>query len=205
MRLSEITKEQIELLSDEQITEIVFGDTCDDGSSADVALLLGASLPTCKKRAEEAARLYHGKRAKYIIPTGGVEWERDGEMISEARFMERILLDRGVPAEAIILENTSTTTKENMVCATFEIVHRLKIENVKSVLVVTSASHLRRSLALAKLFLPRSVEIFGCPAKDIEDCRDNWAKSENMREKVKRAVYLMKGLVDNGLIDDIEY
>ena len=205
MRLSQITKEEIEKLSDAELEQIVYGDTSDDGSSADVAILLGASLPTCAERAMTAAKLYLDKRIKYIIPTGGVEWELGGTTVSEARFMERILLDAGVPADAIILENTSTTTKENMVCATFEIVHRLKIENVKSVLVVTSASHLRRSLALAKLFLPRSLKIFGCPAISENDSRENWTATEKMRDKVRREAELIKGLISNGLIDDIEY
>ena len=58
MKLSQITKEQINELSDSELFEIVFGGTGDDGSCADVALLLGTRPSIAKERAEAAAALY---------------------------------------------------------------------------------------------------------------------------------------------------
>lgn len=205
MKLSEITKEQLETLTEQELTRIVYDGISDDGSCADVALLLGTYPTYSGERAEMAAQLYLAKRVKYIIPSGGVEWEIDGQKVSEACYMEKILLERGISPDAILLENAATTTKENMIYGTLEFNRRLNIRNVRSVMIVTSAVHMRRSLALAKLYLPRSVEIVGCPAKNPCDNPENWTKDEKVSENVRRETRLMKGLVDDLLIDDIEY
>ena len=122
MKLSQITTEQIKLLSDEQLNSIVFGgegaDNVTDGGCADVALLLGTRPDIAKERAEAAAELYLGGRVRHIIPTGGVEWETDGRTVSEARYMADILCSLGVPEDAITLEEEARTTKENMIFGT---------------------------------------------------------------------------------------
>ena len=196
MKLSQITAEQIKNLSDSELFEIVFGGTCDDGSCADVALLLGTRPSIAKERAEAAAALYLAGRVKYIIPTGGVTWDIDGKKISEARFMADVMLSIGVPEEAIILEEEATTTKENMIFGTLQINRRLKIQFTKSCMIVTSASHLRRSLALAKLYRPRSIKISGAPAGSAK---------ATPRETLVRETELLHGLIGYRLIDDIEY
>ena len=53
--------------------------------------------------------------------------------------------------------------------------------------------------------MPRSLKIFGCPAISENDSRENWTATEKMRDKVRREAELIKGLISNGLIDDIEY
>ena len=196
MKLSQITKEQINELSDSELFEIVFGGTGDDGSCADVALLLGTRPSIAKERAEAAAALYFAGRVKHIIPTGGVAWDVDGKKIGEAAYMADVMRSLGVPKEVIILEEEATTTKENMIFGTLQINRRLKIQFTKSCMIVTSASHLRRSLALAKLYLPRSIKISGSPAGSAK---------ETPRETLVRETELLHGLIGYGLIDDIEY
>ena len=164
MKLSQITTEQIKQLSDEQLHSIVFGgegaNNVMDVGCADVALLLGTRPDIAKERAE----LYLGGRVRHIIPTGGVEWETDGRTVSEARYMADILCSLGVPEDAITLEEEARTTKENMIFGTFQINRRLRLQHTKTCMIVTSASHLRRSLALAGLLLPRSMTISGFAA-----------------------------------------
>lgn len=201
MKLSETPENRLAHLTDEQTEEIVFGRAYDDLPFADVALLLGTRPDISVIRAEAAAKLYLSGRVPYIIPTGGVKWEKDGKKTSEARFMADVLLARGVPEDAIILEEEALTTKENMIFGTLKINRCLKIQNTKSCIIITSASHLRRSLALAKLYLPRSIKISGCPA----DSYEGWRTDSEKRGFVLREVALLKGLIDNGLIDDIEY
>ena len=195
MWLSKTTNEDINLLTNEQITEIVFGNTGDGGECADVALLLGSRPAYAKERAEAAAKLYLAGRVKHIIPSGGVLWDVDGKKVSEARFMADVMLSMGVPEDAIILEEEATTTKENMIFGTLQINRHLKIQFTKSCMIVTSASHLRRSLALAKLYLPRSIKIYGCPATN----------ERTVTDAARREIPLLKGLIGYGLIDDIEY
>jgi uncharacterized SAM-binding protein YcdF (DUF218 family) len=59
--------------------------------------------------------------------------------------MRSALIDFGVPGSAIVLENASRTTRENMRNS------RLLLDSlgIKTVLLVTSALHMRRALAEA--------------------------------------------------------
>ena len=204
MKFSKATIEECLRLSPEKITKVVFGDVCDNGESADVALLLGTAPETALERAEEAALLYLEGRVKYIVPSGGVEWDVNGEKKSEAYFMRDILLSRGVPEEAIIMENEATTTKENMIYGTLQINRHLKLKNVKSVCIVTSAIHLHRSIALAELLLPRSFKIVGVPARNSKITRENWFLDKIKTDAMLREGYLIKGLTEAGLMKDIE-
>ncbi len=182
-------------LTDEQKSRIVFSAVEDDGLCYDAALVLGGRL--CEERADAAAALYHAGRAKYLMPTGGVEWERDGEMVSEAHYLARLLLARGVPEEAILLENEARTTKENMIYCTLQLQRRLRIENVKRVCVVTSDWHLRRSVELARLLLPRTVAVSGFAAHGSD--------AALRAHYIDRELPLLKKLVDDGLIGEILY
>ena len=204
MKLSEIKKEEIELLSDEQMAEILYGVSRDDGACADVALVLGGNPNHCGERAYKAAELWHAGRIKTLIPSGGVEWDFEGKRISEAQYLAGILRAEGVPEDAILVEDRATTTKENMLYGTILFNKTFKIQNVKSVMIVTSASHLRRSMGLGTLFLPRSVKVVGCPATVPTDPLAVLA-TEHGKYWALRELPLWKSLVDNGLIDEIEF
>ena len=202
MKLSQ-TKD-LSALTLEQMDAIIFSDCYDDGKSADVALVLGTRPENCVERAEKAAEVYSAGRVKYVIPSGGVEWDYDGGRISEANFMKGILVGRGVPESAIILENEATTTKENMLFGAVQINRALRFENVKSVCIVTCAIHMKRSKALAKWLLPRGLELSFAPSGTPEE-KGDWRECEQAVRQVKNEISLMKGLIDRGMIDDIEF
>ena len=205
MKLSHCTSEMIAAMSVEDVATIAYGGCRDDGESADVALLLGSSPINCLERAECAAALYRCGRVRAIIPSGGVEWEVDGEAVSEAMLMTRILMENGVPEEAIIVESEAQNTAENMIYGSLQITRRVGIQNIKSVCVVTSASHLRRSMELARLFMPRWIRLSGCPANVPCDIPTALQGDERLLRLARLEVTLLKGLIDFGLIGDIEY
>ncbi|MBQ8836394.1 MAG: YdcF family protein [Clostridia bacterium] len=199
MKISHVTEEQLLSMTPEQKWELVCGKIRDEGKSADFALLLGSKPSYSAARARSAAKLYNDGRVKYIVPSGGVKWESDGESLTEAEFMKRILVSNGVPEEAIIMENEATTTKENMICGTLQINRKNRFAD-KNVMIVTSVNHMQRSLALAKTFLPNMVNISYYPSQpDIpyETCMAD-------PSSLDRAIHLTKGLVDNGIIEDFE-
>ncbi len=179
----------------------ICGDIVDDGMSAPVALLLGGNPNNAIPRAKAAAELYHSGRVSFIVPSGGVKWDVEGEMISESHYMKRILMEAGVPEEAIILENQATTTKENMIFGTLQINRKLKFEKVDHVIIVTSRSHMKRSIALAKAFLPRKVTVSAYPA-DHEATIAGLTASTG--QWIAKELDLIKGLVDSGLVEDME-
>ncbi len=87
------------------------------------------------------AQLYHAGRAPLIILSGG----RNPQLhtISEAAAMQQLLLDLGVPASAILLEERSRNTQQNAQFST----ELLRQRGIQTVLLVTSAFHMTRALA----------------------------------------------------------
>ena len=204
MKFSQMSLEELYSLSPEKKTDIIFGKRRNDDRVAEAALVLGGMPERCGVRADAAAQLYLEGKVKYLIPTGGVEWDFGGRLISEARYLTERMLEKGVPEKAILVEDDARTTAENMILASLCIARNLKLKNTKSVYVVTSEWHLERSLALAKCLLPRSVEILEYAAQEPEILREDWFLSEKGIERIDKEIRLLKGLVDNGLVDDIE-
>lgn len=96
-------------------------------------------------RAHHAASLWHEGIAPRIIVAGGV-WPSMPPKPAEAIWIQQLLLQLGVPQDAIVLETKSTTTREN-------------VRNVAQIMrangwqgrlaLVTSASHMPRAYANA--------------------------------------------------------
>ena len=203
MKITEAKKETLMALSPREKYDFVCGDIRDDGMSAPVALLLGGNPNNVRNRALAAAELYRAGRVPYIIPSGGVKWDIDGEMISESHFMKRILMENGVPEEAIILENQATTTVENMIFGTLQIYRKLKFKNAPHVIIVTSEAHMKRSMALANAIMPRALTFSAYPAFHNAPT-DEWFESEANLKALDTEVRLLKDLADSGFIEDFE-
>lgn len=205
MKLSQIDVEQIPNLSVEQKTAIVYGGFTDDGGEMDGAILLGSRPTHMTDRAKAGVKLYGEDRIKYFVPCGGVAWDVDGQQLTEAEFMAKVLMEGGVPEDMIVLDNESRTTKENMMCSTLQLSRKLGLPNMRRVLIVTSPSHVRRSVALAKLLMPRHTQIFGYPAASDFDGPDKWMKEDFMVERLEREIVLLRSCITGGLMDDIEF
>ena len=205
MKVSQIPTDALSGLSNEEKTRIVFDVEPDARDPAVAALLLGGSPVVMDSRARAAAELYRKGLVPLVIPTGGVRHGDGGTGPTEAEYMAGILRESGVPDEAIRLENEATTTRENMIFGEMVIEHAAHPRGAFAVYVVTSAFHLRRSLALARLYLPRTARILGCAAAHPGGGPDEWARSEYYTGRVHTELGLLKGLVDNGEMDDIEF
>jgi uncharacterized SAM-binding protein YcdF (DUF218 family) len=101
-------------------------------------------LKSTTDRVWYAARLFHAGKAPLVLLSGGGDPKR--QAYSEARAMAVFLQDLGVPAQAIALEETSRNTREN---AAFSAA-LLKARGIEHILLVTSALHMHRALALFK-------------------------------------------------------
>ncbi len=100
--------------------------------------------PDLRKAADRiwyGAKLYHAGKAPLIILSGGSDPQL--HTISEAAAMQQLLLDLGVPASAILLEERSRNTQQN---AQFS-AELLRQRGIQTLLLVTSVSHMARSLA----------------------------------------------------------
>ncbi|MDX1626760.1 MAG: YdcF family protein [Wenzhouxiangellaceae bacterium] len=122
--------------------------------NADAIVVLGGGLnppdsrsplPDLGRAADRywhAARLWHAGKAPEIVVSGGALPWRDARG-SEAEAAVRFLGDLGVPPGRILLEPDSLDTREN--AAATEAV--LRTRGARSILLVTSALHMRRALA----------------------------------------------------------
>ena len=91
----------------------------DHVTDADTLIVLGAGLnrngnPTAAQRyrTARAAVLWHEGHAPNVICTGGTPWYASR---SEADACKELLLEAGVPEDAILLENRSRSTQENAI------------------------------------------------------------------------------------------
>jgi uncharacterized SAM-binding protein YcdF (DUF218 family) len=91
------------------------------------------------------ANLYRaGKAPKIIVSGARIAWKGDGNPESED--LTKLLVRMGVPEADIIPESYSLNTRENAV----NVQKILKAQNFKSILLVTSAMHMPRSIAIFK-------------------------------------------------------
>ncbi|MBE9060921.1 YdcF family protein [cf. Phormidesmis sp. LEGE 11477] len=103
-----------------------------------------------------AARLYNqGHAPKLILSGGRVQW-RGGSDESEADDMKALAMAMNVPAADIILEETSLNTRQNAV----NVKEILAAQSIESVLLVTSAVHMPRSVAI---FQKLDIEVIPAP------------------------------------------
>jgi uncharacterized SAM-binding protein YcdF (DUF218 family) len=129
--------------------------TVADTPTADVAILLGGAVsPAAPPRATpefneagdrviHAARLHKaGKVARILVTGGNIPWVAGGP--PEAELIRDYLIEFGVPADAIELAGGSRNTHENAL----EIAGLWKSGRYASALLVTSAAHMPRALAV---------------------------------------------------------
>lgn len=200
--MSELTPEVVQRLTPEQKWEICCSGIRDEGESAETALLLGSRPDRAVERALAAAELYRQGRVRTIIPTGGPKWEYRGELLSEAEIMSLVLRKNGVPDEAIVPENEARTTAENMICGTLQMLrHYHRIPD--SVIIVTSVTHMKRSMALAKALLPRKIRASMYPSYPAMD-RDEWLRLEDSRTHLDDSIRYHRELIENGDTEDFE-
>lgn len=121
----------------------------DEAHPADAIVVLGAAqyngVPSqvFRARLDTAYDLYQQGLAPLIVVTGGRIY---GDQYTEAESGRTYLVDRGVPADVILMENISHNTS-----ASFEGVEKLlKPRGVQSLLIVSDGFHLYRSKMLAR-------------------------------------------------------
>jgi uncharacterized SAM-binding protein YcdF (DUF218 family) len=149
-----------------------------DLPAADVIVVLGggtepglfprpmAEVNSAGDRVLYAARLYHNGKAPHLLLSGGYDSILETRPASPALEMSQILELTGVPPEALWLEEKSTNTYENaLYCAQI-----LQEKGINRIILVTSALHMPRALAL---FEHQGLEVIPAPA-DFAITQQEW-------------------------------
>lgn len=119
-------------------------------------IILGAGLfgdkvpPLLAQRLNKGLAIYEKfNRKPIIIVSGG---QGDDELISEAEAMARYLIDKGVPADSILLENKSRTTFENLTFSK-QLMRAQGLEQDRVLLVTNSFHALRAGIYMKQVGL----------------------------------------------------
>ena len=200
MLVSRITEEDLTI---ELVDRLLFQGLEDTGEAADCILVLGSSK-AAKYRVPVAVDAYHAGRAGKIMLCGGAVREFPDGTCSEAEQMRKAALELGVAEKDIILENASQNTVENMRFALVELQRAFLLDQVRRVLLVTTAYHMRRSLAIARQLFPEQIAVIPCPANDTNTRRGNWMNTPAGIERAKGEAMNLVRCVRNGVIPDFE-
>ena len=160
----------------EEMTNFIFLE--DEPKISDVIFVPGSEEGGLAKT---AARLYLEGYAPLLVPSGKyAKWTGHsivGEFETESDYFAKLMMDEGVPKEAILKEREATYTYQNAI-NTRKLLDERGIQ-VKRAILCCQAYHARRSKLYYQVLFP-DTEILVCPTVTKDITRDNWFKS---REK----------------------
>lgn len=200
MLVSKITKRD---LTPELVDRLLFQGLEDSGETGDCILVLG-SIKAAQYRVPVAVSAYNAGRAGKIMLCGGAVRDFPDGTCTEAMHMRKAALELGVAEEDIIVENASRNTVENLRFGLAELQRAFRSNPVRRVLLVTTAYHMRRSLAIARHVFPEDISVIPCPADDTSTRRDNWMASPvGIARATGEAMNIVRH-VTGGMIPDFE-
>jgi uncharacterized SAM-binding protein YcdF (DUF218 family) len=135
----------------------------EEAQPADVILVLGAAeyrgrpSPVLRARLDHALELYDRKLAPRILTTGGPGGD---PVFTEGGVGRSYLTGRGVPGDAIIVENEGESTVQSTAMAG-EIMRRMGLH---SVIVVSDGYHIYR---VKRMLQSRGLNVYGSPRKEL--------------------------------------
>lgn len=134
----------------------------DDARHSDAIIVLGAAVwpggrssPSLAARMQHAIALYRAGYASHLILSGGV----GGNRPSEAEVMRRLATGSGVPEDALILDDTSHSTEENLAHAKA----LMDARGWRTALIVSAPYHLLRAETIAR---DLGMEVYGSPSSE---------------------------------------
>lgn len=156
---------------------------------SDCLIVLGAKLnpdgslkPTLQLRCDEAYNAWRKGIARRIIVCGG---QMNGEPRPHSEAMRDYLLEKGVPADSILVENRSQNTVQNLQNARLIMEHR----GFRRAALVTSDYHMTRALWIAHA---EGMLVCGIPAPTPCNLRAHLRTRK--RETVSWFLYFIHGV-----------
>ena len=198
-----VSKIRKEALTNDVIDRLLFEGLNDNGANVDCIIVLG-SIKAAKYRVPVAAEAFFSGRSEKILLCGGKIRSFSGESMAEANNMYQKALELGIPGSSIIIEKSSQNTIENILCSLLELQRSMWLNKVKSVLLVTTTYHMRRSLHIARYLFPSHISVYPCPADDTRTKKDNWMNTPEGIDRTKKEALNIIQCVNNGVFPDFE-
>ncbi|MBN1641522.1 MAG: YdcF family protein [Anaerolineae bacterium] len=164
---------------------------------ADLAFVFGTRHPD---PARIAAGLYRRGVVRYVILTGGYN-AIDGRCESLSHL--QILLDQGVPGEAVIVEQESANTLENVTCARRAIEAQIGTGAIAAVVAVAKWYHSRRALMTLRRHFPAGARYYAVTYEPPGFPRTGWERDPEVARRVRREVEAISRYLAAGHIAEI--
>jgi uncharacterized SAM-binding protein YcdF (DUF218 family) len=187
-------------MTDQEINGLLF--VGDGPEPADVALVFGSIEPdeACQ-RVRHAAGLYRSGLVPRLLVSGG--GSHRGDTATEAGFMFQIACELGVPREAILVEDHSRNTFENVANSVAMLRELDLLDATRTVLLVSCPWHMRRVSLIARAEFPTHVRMRCCP--HTESCAaGSWVASWKCRERVVGEAQLLTSFFETGILPSPE-
>jgi uncharacterized SAM-binding protein YcdF (DUF218 family) len=170
--------------------EIVRQGSRDEARPADAIVVLGAAqyngVPSAvfAARLDHAVKLYKEGIARVFVVTGG---KLPGDNFTEAQTARTYAIDHGVPASAIVGEDTGRDTLESLE----NVGALLRAKGLTSVVFVSDRTHMLRVLRMAT---DQGLRSYGSPTPDSPTDLDPWRRAQAVgHELAGLLAYLLGG------------
>ena len=121
----------------------------DNKTPCNAAIVLGAAAidgevsPVYRERINHGIWLYQNDYADYLILTGGVG---QGNALSDAAIAKQYAISMGIPEEAILIEESSIITEENLQYAKCI----MQAHALDTAIIVSDPLHMKRAMLMAR-------------------------------------------------------
>ena len=199
MRLTEINTQNI---TDDIIKKVLFSTIKSEFLEADCLIIFGCHLkPLLNERLECAIKILKSKKIDTILLTGGIGVNGN---FNESEYMKKALLNFGIAENKILVDDRSTTTEENIVNS-IQILRDTNLINNKKIVLVSNQAHLRRiGMELKKQLNGDKFDIiYEYPENSIISF-DNVKNDNDLRNLATNEVKKIIRFIEQGIVDDEE-
>ena len=199
MRLTEINTQNI---TDDIIKKVLFNTIKSKFLEADCLIIFGCHLkPLLDERLECAIKILKSKKIDTILLTGGIGVNGN---FNESEYMKKALLNFGIAENKILVDDKSTTTEENIVNS-IQILRDNNLINNKKIVLVSNQAHLRRiGMELKKQLGGDKFDIiYEYPENSIISF-DNVKNDNDLRNLATNEVKKIIRFIEQGILDDEE-
>jgi len=199
MRLTEINTQNI---TDDIIKKVLFSTIKSEFLEADCLIIFGCHLkPLLDERLECAIKILKSKKIDTILLTGGIGVNGN---FNESEYMKKALLNFGIAENKILVDDRSTTTEENIVNS-IQILRNTNLINNKKIVLVSNQAHLRRiGMELKKQLNGDKFDIiYEYPENSIISF-DNVKNDNDLRNLATNEVKKIIRFIEQGIVDDEE-
>ncbi|MCS0591765.1 YdcF family protein [Massilia norwichensis] len=126
-----------------------------------------------------------------------------GQAEPEAEVIAARLVEKGMPAEALLLERAATNTGENVIFARRLAEHALGKDSIESLLVIGKVCSMRRYLMTLERHWPQPRR-FACAVNYFGVARERWHEHEEFRRRVLAEFTKIPAYLEQGFLRELD-